>query len=219
MIEKGVLFNDIHSFFDLDLILSSVEISPATPKETYIDIPGADGSLDLTEAHGEVKYADRTVKMVFTMNPGSDLSESAWEAKKTEVSNALNGTACHITFDKDPDYYWQGRCRLDSYTTNKRLRQFVVVATVRPYKWKQQETVASYNLYSTAQTVKIKNARKSVCPVIECSDSVKIVFNGSTFNYSAGTHKNLDIRFVEGNNQLTISGTGTVTFTYREGDL
>lgn len=219
MIDKGVLFNEIHSFFDLALILSGVDISPAKPKETYIDIPGADGSLDLTEAHGEVKYADRTIKLILSMNPGGDLSESAWEEKKLEVSNALNGKACRITLDKDPDYYWQGRCRLDSYTTQKRVRQFAIVATVHPYKWKQRDTVRSFDLSSTAQTVYIRNARKSVCPVIECSNTAKIVFGENTINFGAGKHKNLDIRFTEGNNQLTISGTGTVTFTFREGDL
>lgn len=220
MIDTGVLFNYIHSFYDLNLILSAVDISPAKPKTTYVDIPGADGSLDLTEAHGEVKYSDRTIKFTFTMNPAGDLSERAWEEKKMEVSNALNGLACRITLDKDPDYYWQGRCSLDSYKSNKRVRQFVVAATVRPYKWKQSETVASFALSDVAQKVNIRNARKSVCPVITCTDDdTKIVFNGNTFSFNAGSHKNLNIRFTEGNNEVTISGAGLVAFAYQEGDL
>ena len=103
MIETGVSFGDIHSFYDLNLILSLPDISPAIPKTNFVDLAGADGSLDLSEAHGEVKYQDRTHKFTFTMNPADDLSEAAWEAKKTEVSNRLNGRACRITLDKDPD--------------------------------------------------------------------------------------------------------------------
>lgn len=220
MIETGIMFNDIHSFYDLNLILSAVEISPAVPKTVYVDIPGADGALDLTEALGEVKYSDRTHKFTFTMNPAGDLSEAAWEAKKTEVSNCLNGLACMITLDKDPAYYWQGRCSVDSYKSNKRLRQFVVSVRVRPYKFKQNETVVNFSLSSTAKTVSVKNSRRSVCPVITCTNAnTKIVFNGNTFNFNAGQHQNLNIRFTEGNNQVTISGTGQVTFTYQEGDL
>lgn len=220
MIETGVLFNNIHSFFDLNLILSVVEITPASPKTVYVDIPGADGSLDLTEAHGEVKYSDRTFKFTFTMNPAGGLSERAWEEKKTEVSNALNGLACRITLDKDPDYYWQGRCNVDSYKSNKRLRQFVIVARVRPYKFKQKETAVTFALMETAKTVSIQNSRRSVCPVINCTnDNTVIVFNGNTFTFNAGQHQNLNIRFTEGINQVTISGTGQVTFTYQEGDL
>ena len=220
MIETGILFDDIHSFHDLDLILSAVEIAPAIPKTVYVDIPGADGSLDLTEAHGEVKYSDRAHKFTLTMNPASDLSEAAWEEKKTEVSNRLNGRACRITLDKDPDFYWLGRCTVDSYISNKRLRQFVVSARVRPYKFKQNETVRAFDLNETAKTVSIPNSRRSVCPVITCTnDNTVIVFNGNTFTFNAGQHQNLNIRFTEGINQVTISGTGQVTFTYQEGDL
>lgn len=220
MIETGVSFGDIHSFYDLNLILSAVEIAPASPKTNYVDIPGADGALDLTEAHGEVKYSDRTHKFTLTMNPADDLSEAAWEAKKTEVSNRLNGRACRITLDKDPDYFWQGRCAVDSYKSNKRLRQFVVAARVRPYKYKQTETVVTFDLTEAEKTVSLQNSRRSVCPVITCTDdNTVIVFNGKTFNFSAGSHKDLDIRFTEGINEVTISGTGQVTFTYQEGDL
>lgn len=231
MIETGVYFGDIHSFYDLNLILSSVEIAPASPKTNYVDIPGADGALDLTEAHGEVKYSDRTHKFTLTMNPADDLSEAAWEAKKTEVSNRLNGRACRITLDKDPDYFWQGRCVVDSYKSNKRLRQFVVAARVRPYKYKQTETVVSVCLDDYVDNtsgaimipdvpITLKNARKSVCPSITCTkDDTQIEFNGDFYKFSAGTHKNLNIRLVEGDNELIILGMGTVTFSYQEGDL
>jgi hypothetical protein len=220
MIETGVFFDNIHSFYDLNLILSAVEISPAVPKTVYVDIPGADGALDLTEAHGEVKYSDRTHKFTFTMNPADDLSESAWEEKKTEVSNRLNGRACRVTLDKDPDFYWLGRCTVDSYKSNKRLRQFVVSTRVRPYKFKQMETVVTFALTEAGQTVSLRNSRRSVCPVITCTnDNTVIVFNGNTFNFGAGQHQNLNIRFTEGINQVTISGAGQVTFSYLEGDL
>ena len=109
MIEKGVLFGNIHSFYDLNLILSAVDIPPAKPKTSYVDVPGADGDVDLTEAHGEVKYSDREITFTFTMNPAGDLSESAWTEKKTEVSNELNGRSMKITLDKDDEFYWLGK--------------------------------------------------------------------------------------------------------------
>ena len=220
MIETGISFDNIHSFFDLNLILSAVEIAPAIPKTNYVDIPGTDGALDLTEANGGVKFSDRTHKFTLTMNPADDISEAGWEAKKTEVSNCLNGKACRITLDKDPDYYWQGRCTVDSYKSNKRIRQFVISARVRPYKFKQKETVATFNLTEAGQTVSLQNSRRSVCPVITCTnDNTVIVFNGNTFSFNAGSHKDLNIRFTEGINNVTISGIGQVTFTYQEGDL
>lgn len=222
MIETGIYFDNIHSFYDLNLILSGVTIPPALPKTSYLDVPGMDGTLDQTEVHGEVKYHDRDgCKFVFTMNPACDLCDAAFEEKKTEVSNRLNGRVFEkITLDKDPDYYYSGRCAVSEYLSNKRVRQIVVTARLNPWKSKQEETVKTYQLTENTQTVSILNARKSVCPIIECSrDNCKITFGNTTFVLNAGTHKVLDIRFKEGINTLELSGAGAVTIRFRECDL
>lgn len=220
MIETGIYFGDIHSFHDLNLILSKVEIPPAKPKTNYVDIPGGDGSVDLTEANGEVKYYDRECKFTFTMNPAGGLSEAAFEEKKTKVSNALNGREFKITLDKDNEFYYLGRCEVNEYLSDKRIRQIVVMAKVKPYKFKQNVSVATFALSSTAKTVNINNGRKTVCPSITCSnDNAMIVFGTTSISLDAGTHKILDIQFTEGNNQLKLSGTGTITFTWQEAEL
>lgn len=220
-IAKGVYFDNIHSFNDLNLIFAGAEIPPATPKENYIAVPGADGSLDLTEALGEVKYNDRSgCKFTFTMNPDGDLSDEAFEAKKTEISNLLNGTVRKITLDKDPDYYYLGRCTVNGYAQNKKIKQFVISAKVKPYKFKQTETVIPVELTGAEQTVILSNSRKAVCPLITCTnDNTVISFNNSTVTLSAGTHKILDLVLVEGANTVTVSGSGKIVFVYQEGDL
>ena len=217
MIETGVFFNETHSYFDLNLILSKVEIPPAQPKTTFIDIPGADGSVDLTEAHGEVKYNDRECSFTFTMLP---TDSSTWEEKKTEVSNLLNGRVFKITLDKDDEYYYSGRCEVSGYEVDKKIRQIVVVAKVKPYKFKQNVTVMKVALTEAPKTVFLMNGRKTVSPSIECThDDTVIAFGDATFNLSAGTHKVLDIQLKEGGNVVNVSGTGSVTFSYQEGDL
>lgn len=66
---NGIRFGKYHSYDDFGLILSSVHIPPAAPKTNYVDIPGADGQLDLTEALGCVRYQMREAEFVFTTNP------------------------------------------------------------------------------------------------------------------------------------------------------
>lgn len=220
MIEKGISFGNIHSYRNLNLILSGSEIPPAKPKTIYVDIPGGDGSVDLTEANGEVKYSDRECKFTFTMNPMGDLSEDAWEAKKTEVSNALNGREFRITLDKDDRFYYLGRCEVSEYLSDRRIRQIVVTAKVKPYKFKQNVTLVKYELSNTEKTVYLRNGRKSVSPVIECTnDNTMIKFGNASYSLDAGSHKILEIRFAEGINQMNISGTGTITFSYQEAEL
>jgi len=217
MIETGVYFDNIHSFHDLNLILSSVDISPAKPKTTYIDIPGGDGSLDFTEAHGEVKFKDRECSFVFTVNPAEIMT---FEEKKTQVSNILSGTRRKITLDKDADYYYDARITIDDYLQDRNLKQITITATAKPYKLKQNETVVEVGLTSEEQEVILTNGRKSAIPIITATeDNATIEFDGMTIPMSAGTHKFLNVCLKEGNNPVTVSGSGTITFTYQEGEL
>ena len=216
-IYKGIYFDDIHSYFDLNLILAPFVPVPAEPKTNYIDITGGDGSLDLTEGLGEVKYKDRNFAFTFSVNP---LDKMTFDEKVSQVSNALNGKRCRITLDRDPDYYWEGRCIVDKYAQNKALKQISVKATVRPYKLKQNQTVASFDLTADEKEITLKNGRKSVVPEITCTnDNATVIFGNVTETLSAGTHKILDIYLKEGNNILKVSGSGTITFTYQEGEL
>lgn len=186
MIETGILFGNIHSFNDLNLILSSAEIPPAKPKQNFVDIPGADGSVDMTEALGEVKYSDRTgAKFTFYMNPAGDLLESAWEAKKKEVSNLLNGWRGNISLDKDPGYYWQGRCTVDEHKSSKRLRKIVVGARLAPYKLKTDVTrvfvpLCTTNLFDNSNLERITGSRASVSTI---NTGVRATWEGGKSSY------------------------------------
>lgn len=46
----GVSFGNVHSYDDLELILSSFKITPPKPKTYRINIAAADGDIDITEA-------------------------------------------------------------------------------------------------------------------------------------------------------------------------
>jgi len=218
MIETGVFFGNIHSFHDLNLVLSAVSISPATPKTTYVDVPGSDGALDLTEAHGDVKYGNRVHTFTFTVHPSET---KTFDEKVTEIANALNGRHFdNITLDRDPGYYWQGRCSVKEYKQNKRIKQIVVTATVKPYKLKKDITVFRQALTAEATPIILTNGRKTVVPTIECTEeNTVVVFGDISQTLGVGTFKVLDIGLVEGDNVLTVSGSGTITFKYQEGEL
>lgn len=218
MQNKGITFGEVHSYEDLNLILSVCpDMPPAKPKTTYIDIPGADGSLDLSEVHGEVRFSERENKYTFTMHPAEEMT---WEEKMSEVSNLLNGKRMQMVLDKDADYFWDVRVTVDSYNSDKYLHQIVISVKAMPYKYRQYYTVREISLTGTENTVNLSNGRKTVCPVIECSNNdTSITFENATYKLSAGKHELLDIQLKQGLNKVTVSGTGTVTFTYREGEL
>ena len=210
---SGVKFDNVHSYFDLNLVLAPFEMPPATAKTNYIDIPGGDGSLDLTEALGEVKYNDRKGKMTFTVLP-----TDKFETKKTQISNLLNGKKCRIILDKDPEYYWDARCTVDEYKSDKNLHQIVVGFVVAPYKLRVNETKVivppGTNIIRT-----LTNSRKSVIPTITCYAETKISFSGNAYTFNSGQHRNAGIMLLEGSNSVVVTSTDTVIFTYQEGAL
>ena len=211
MIETGVSFGDLHSFYDLDLILADVSIPPASPKTTYVEIPGADGSVDLTEAHGEVKYSDRTgAKFTFYMNPAGDLSEFAWEEKKKQISNLLNGLRCNITVDKDPDYYWQGRCTVNEHSCNKKLRKFVVGARLAPYKLKTNVT-SVFVPFCGKNLLRIPKSKTTISQGVTwaTTDDGRITANGTPTAYSALAIYGYNDGFILGKGTYALSFSGT----------
>ena len=221
MIETGVLFNDIHSFRDLNLVLAPFVLPPARPKTNYIDVPGRDGSIDATEATGKVTYEDREFSFTFTVFPQDDLT---FEERQSVVSNALNGKRCKITLEKDPDYYLDGRCTVKEHFANKKLRQIVVSVRCLPYKIKQNETVFQVSLPSNQErTIILQNSKKEVCPTIEVEGDVTIKFGGYSKGYTTGSFKDLNICLLEGANTLTVKSNSisiaTIKFSYKEGVL
>lgn len=215
MKSKGILFNDFHSYKDFGLVLNDVSIPPALPKTTYVEIPGSDEPLDTTEALGEVQYDCRDCKFVFVVDTNV---KTSFEDKKTEVSNALNGRKFKITLDADDKFYYYGRVTVDSYAQRGNLKQIVVTAKVQPYKLLREYTVITTDVQEEA-VVTCTNSRKSVVPTIMADADFTLKFGNISVAISAGETIVPDIKFVQGENIVTCTGNGNITFTYREGSL
>lgn len=215
---RGTNFGGWHSHRDLHLIQQSVDVQPAQPKLNLVDIPGADGSKDLTtQPAGRVVYKDRKITWTYALYPGD-----YWDRKHGEVSNALNGLACEIVLDTDPDYYYEGRLTVKKYKKDGLLRQITVEATCRPYKLKQVETKIVSALTTAYTTLALVNERKVVVPSITVTAETTLRWGGRTVTVPPGTHRVADIELQPGANLLeakTVSGTGQITVAYREGAL
>lgn len=214
---KGISFGSIHSYHDLNLILAPFVPSPAKPQTNFLEVIGRDGYLDLTEANGDVKFHSREFTFRFTTAPDDEMT---FDERVAFVSSHLNGRQFKITLDRDPGYYWLGRCTVDKYAQNKIIGEIVVKATVDPYKLKQGATVVTVTPSSSGRKVELENSRMSAIPTIECTNSgVVATFNGNRYTLQSGKNRILDIRLVEGSNEITLTGSGTVKITWQEGVL
>ena len=200
---------------DWGLVFSNKEITSPSVKTTTVDIPGGDGSIDLTEFLGRIPYNNGRLVLNF------QISENAkdWDTTVSSISNFLHGQLMKITIWSDEGYYYLGRCSVDKLLSNKNLRTITITCDSQPYKYKQEITVYTY-IITGQETIVLKNLRKIVVPKITVSDNVRLVFNDIDINLSKGIHKVLDIELLEGNNEVMIlEGTGTISFEYQEGAL
>lgn len=205
---NGIRFGNVHSLYDLNLILSSVTIPPAKPKTTYVDLPGADGSVDLTEAFGKVNFSNRECSFLFTVLPKYD-----FEQVKSEISSILNGKRTRIVVEKDPEYYWNGRCYVDEYKSDEGLNQIVVAAIVDPYKLKEPKTFH----YGSGEEVSTTIPVFGFCSVTlewNFTEETNVIFGSEAKNFSPGTYRMYDVE--PGDFSFTYSTSGAITVSYQE---
>lgn len=136
---RGVKFGSYHSYDEWKLMLrKAVEVTPPKPKTHYVEIPGMNGSLDLSTAMtGTMRYEDREIRMVFVTL--SDRNE--WPVTESDILEKIHGQEMQIVLDDDPDYYYTGRVSVgDAVQLNKSV-EIEITAQVRPYKTSHDGTV------------------------------------------------------------------------------
>lgn len=212
---KGVKFGGLHSFYEWGLILSEKEIGSPQPKTKIVDVEGADGVLDYTEAFGDVKYQNRQLSFKFHK---ANIVPDGFLALFSVVQNALHGKKLQVILDDDPAHYYLGRVTINEWKSNKRVGEIVIEVDAEPYKLKVAETVVTQAVTESAE-ITLTNSRKPVVPEITTTAAMTIVFGGYTAAVQAGTFRLPELQLQEGQNAVTVTGTGSITFAYREGSL
>lgn len=214
---KGITFGAFHSYRDLKLILSTKEIGAPPVKENKLEVEGADGSIDLTEIFGRPTYGDVTHKFTFsTIVPRSDFL-----TQYSTVKNALHGQKLRIILDDDPAFYYVGRCYVSSFTSEKGVGKLSIECDCEPYKYKLQPTINSVAINGT-KAITLTNGRKRAVPeiTIATDTSLNIVYQAvNIWDLGAGSYTLPDLELVQGDNVVTVTGAGTITFEWQEGDL
>lgn len=207
-----VKFGTIDSY-DLGIVMESREIGDAEPKIIKVEVPFANGDLDLTDYFGDVRFNNRTIKMKFSV-----LDKVPFETYSA-VCRLVNGQLMKLTFSDDPNFYYLGRASVSSLTKSKALYSFTVTADCKPFKFYQDEKVVTASPAGAAVDVTCSNRGYKVIPTIETTADINIIFGNNSYAINAGTHILTDIVLETGDNVLTISGTATVKIKYQEGVL
>lgn len=188
------------------LILKSFDAEAPKPKLNMISITGRDGSLDLTEWAGEVRYENRTVNIAFR-----DMQETAY----VEMLNLLYHSECKIIHSVDDDYYYLGRCVSAEPKTRRHITDLELEFSCHPYRLSVEPKTVEKP--ASEETIYLRAAGMSVIPTITLTDACSITFSGVTKSLSAGTHTIPEFVITREGSNMIVSGSGTITITWTEG--
>lgn len=135
----------------LDWFLSPTErpsIEKASVKEHYIDIPGVNGGLDLTESltgyplydyiEGSFEFNILNEKKLPVLNSiGEKVKEKdvSWEVLNRDIREFLNGKKRFMMLEDDPSWYYEGRFTVGKYDSSEASNSKITISyKVYPFK-------------------------------------------------------------------------------------
>lgn len=234
----SIQFGDKNTWEDWFIVPNEFpRFTPPEPKTTVIEIPGADGSLDLTEAlTGDVKFKDRTGSLEFYAYNDNN----PWFHKYTELINYLHGQRLQVVFEDDPAYYWLGRFKVNEWKSNPPT-SIVIDYTVEPYKyenidktyrWKwdphnfDTDLCRDYGREYVIDGVKnlyFQGSRRKTAPVITAEiaegDTLVLLYNEQLYPLYNGDNVYTAITPPNTLNRFIFSGKGKVRIKYTGGLL
>ncbi len=200
---------------DYGLIVAPYTIPMPEPQTSFVEIPGRDGALDLSEAFGTVRYADRIIPLTLYARAPFDSLISSFAAD-------AHGRRMNVIFDRDPTYYYNARITVEDVERHAGYCELSVECRAKPYKLEHFETMITI-LPTISATVTLTNTRMPVVPTITVSAEMTLAFTIAgvvyTINLAAGSHVVSSLVLMEGETEIGITGTGSITFTYRKGAL
>lgn len=144
---------------------STPVISPPSVKTKTIDIPGANGSIDLTEALTPYPtYNNRTGSLEFALlndrleyytryknvhgikeNNIFD-SSKAWSAIYSDILNKIHGRSCDLILEDDPNWFYEGRLALNSWKSSNDGKWPIITFdyNLQPYKLSNDRSVDAW---------------------------------------------------------------------------
>ena len=230
----GVTFDDrIHTERDWGLKLLSIYIPMPDPKTQILDIPGGDGSIDLTEINGRPAYNDRDgVELVFDLMDGS---YESWFLKYSQFAAEVHGRKVKMVLDDDPDHYYMVRLKLDGKKSNPVYGQITFSGTAEPFKYDLTATnepwlwdtfnfetgvireIEEVEITAENNKVTIIGAGIDTPPVFAVSqaDNLKLTYGGRTYTLKVGRNRFPAVQVGKEDVTLTFSGTGKFEVEYR----
>lgn len=201
------------------------EIAPPEPKIQEVEIPLADGTVNVSQLLSPVvHYGPRTI----SIDMESSALRSEWPGIYSQLLSDIHGQSANVTFDNDPDYYWTGTAKVTGMEDNGASVKFSIELSAQPFK---RENTASQSTsvqiadttaegYSTTVTVTSMRAYPTFTTTV--AGVYVAIDNGPKNLLKSGDNEPIGMALTSGEHTLTFSGgesASTVTISLRGATL
>ena len=210
---------EFRNFDDWGLYLKSGwTLSSPSVKRSTIDMPAADGLLDLTETlASEPRYGNRRFSCTLIFPPFK-VNRKEYELKRRLIANYCHGKKMHIQPPDNPWRYLIGRCQVSELNLLSGHAEIVITADCEPWLYKNKITHLKLAVDGELNIV-LRKERKTVLPEIITDNQVDVTINDITHTITAGSTKNVDFLLKEGRYQCKVVGNANVEIKYQEATL
>ena len=188
------------------------------PKVTtnLVEIPGRDDPLDLTDyLIGRPVYGMRSSGFSFYI----DNNHENWDVIKDKITSALHGKRLKMRLEDSPEYYYEGRFTVSKYTSGASFSSITINYQLNPYKIKIVPNSLTVTVSNQTKTNVISANEYPFAPIAErLSGTPTVSFGGVSKILSSGSVV-LGSATPNANNNLVVSGTGSVKITWRGGTI
>nr|DAH14361.1 MAG TPA: distal tail protein [Bacteriophage sp.] len=215
------------------LKMLSMYIPQPAVKTNLISVPGASGSIDLSEVTGQRCYENRSgLKFEFVlMEPSYD----RWAKAMTEIAMQIHGRKVKVIPDNDLGFYYMCRLGVDGKKSNNIAASITLSGTAEPFKYDLTasdddwlwdpfnfETGIIRELagitVSNGKSVTITGGGMPTVPefVVTESESLAVSYNGKSHNMLLpGTYRFPAIKIGADDVTLQFTGRGKLSIRYR----
>lgn len=238
----SIMFGDKNTWDDWHLIPQTRPVFlPPDAKTSYVEVPGADGKIDLTESlTGSILYKNRQGTIQFYVDNGHE----EWDVLYSKIMNYLHGQKMNAILEDDPSFYYEGRFSVNTWKSEKYRSEIAIDYDVAPYKIDIQSSkedwlwdpfnfevgvIREYNnvRVNGELTLEFIGSRRAYIPVFDTvldNSANPIILRWSSipdksFGLQNGRSKFPDVKIKNNTTIMTFTGYGVVTIDYRGGSL
>lgn len=202
----------------LGWLRESVNFPTPQSQTNTIVVPGRNSPIRYTEALGRVSYQPRSFEIVLSMLG----TRVQFNEKVSAVVNRFAGYLVKVVCSEEPGLYAVGTLEMspayDPLTGKGQLT--ISCSDGDSYRYHVEETVVAF---TGGGSVYLDNDYMPVVPVITATEETALSWQIGTDIFrktvSSGTWEFPEMELQAGRNTISVTGSGTVTFRYREGRL